>query len=36
VGVLVKGFPRESAIAVEIGQVRTNFRMPDIYSIGLG
>lgn len=36
VGVLVKGFPRESAVAVEIGGVRTNFRMPDLISLGLG
>lgn len=36
VGVLAMGFPRESAIAVEIGGVRTNFRMPDLVSIGLG
>ncbi|MBX5464691.1 MAG: hydantoinase/oxoprolinase family protein, partial [Clostridia bacterium] len=36
VGVLVSGFPRESAVAVEIGGVRTNFRMPDLISIGLG
>ncbi len=36
VGVLVGGFPRESALAVEIGGVRTNFRMPDLISIGLG
>lgn len=36
VGVLVNGFPRESMIAVEIGKVRTNFRMPDLVSIGLG
>lgn len=36
VGVLTNGFPRESMVAVEIGQVRTNFRMPDIISIGLG
>lgn len=36
VGALVKGFPRQSAAAVEIGGVRTNFRMPDILSIGLG
>lgn len=35
-GVLTKGFPRESMLAVEIGGVRTNFRMPDIISIGLG
>jgi N-methylhydantoinase A/oxoprolinase/acetone carboxylase beta subunit len=36
VGVLSMGFPRESAVAVEIGGVRTNFRMPDLVSIGLG
>ena len=36
VGVLTNGFPRESMVAVEIGQVRTNFRMPDIVSFGLG
>jgi N-methylhydantoinase A/oxoprolinase/acetone carboxylase beta subunit len=36
VGVLVAGFPRESAVAVDIGGVRTNFRMPDLISIGLG
>jgi len=36
VGILSGGFPRESALAVEIGGVRTNFRMPDLISIGLG
>ncbi|MFP9228179.1 hydantoinase/oxoprolinase N-terminal domain-containing protein [Pectobacterium cacticida] len=36
IGVLVNGFPRESAMAVEVGDVRTNFRMPDIISIGIG
>lgn len=36
VGVLAHGFPRESMIAVEIGDVRTNFRMPDLVSVGLG
>jgi N-methylhydantoinase A/oxoprolinase/acetone carboxylase beta subunit len=36
IGVLTKGFPRESANAVDIGGVRTNFRMPDVLSIGLG
>ncbi|WP_433516433.1 hydantoinase/oxoprolinase N-terminal domain-containing protein [Nonomuraea sp. CA-143628] len=35
-GVLVGGFPRESAAAVEIGGVLTNFRMPDILAIALG
>lgn len=36
VGVLVQSFPRESSIAVELGGARTNFRMPDLFSIGLG
>lgn len=36
VGVLVDGFPRESSLAVDVGGIRTNFRMPDIISIGLG
>ena len=35
-GVLQAGFPRESGVAVTIGGVRTNFRMPDVISIGLG
>jgi N-methylhydantoinase A/oxoprolinase/acetone carboxylase beta subunit len=35
-GVLIGGFPRESAAAVEIGGVLTNFRMPDILAIALG
>jgi N-methylhydantoinase A/oxoprolinase/acetone carboxylase beta subunit len=34
--VLTQGFPREASIAVEIGEVRTNFRMPDVLSLGLG
>ena len=36
VGALVKGFPREAAVAVQIAGVRTNFRMPDTLSIPLG
>ena len=36
IGVLANGFPRQSALAVEIGGVRTNFRMPDVLSIGIG
>ncbi len=36
IGVLQDGFPRQSNIAIGIGGVRTNFRMPDIQSIGLG
>ena len=35
-GVIRNGFPRESSSAVSIGGVRTNFRMPDVLSIGLG
>jgi N-methylhydantoinase A/oxoprolinase/acetone carboxylase beta subunit len=36
VGALTHGFPREASVAVDIGGVRTNFRMPDVYSFGLG
>jgi N-methylhydantoinase A/oxoprolinase/acetone carboxylase beta subunit len=36
VGALAHGFPREASIVVEVGGVRTNFRMPDVYSFGLG
>ncbi|WP_329064107.1 hydantoinase/oxoprolinase family protein [Amycolatopsis sp. NBC_01480] len=36
VGLLVDGFPRESAHSVEIGGVRTNYRMPDLIAIGMG
>jgi N-methylhydantoinase A/oxoprolinase/acetone carboxylase beta subunit len=36
VGVLHKGFPRAAGTAVDVGGVHTNFRMPDVYSIGLG
>src|SRR5205809_1360865 len=36
VGILQHGFPREAAVAVEIGGVRTNFRMPDVLSLGIG
>ena len=35
-GILVDGFPRESTAAVEVGGVRTNVRMPDLISLGLG
>lgn len=35
-GVIQNGFPRESSAAANIGGVRTNFRMPDVISIGLG
>jgi len=36
IGVLQDGFPRQSNVAIEVGGVRTNFRMPDIHAIGLG
>ncbi len=36
VGQLVSGFPRESNTVVEIGGVRTLFRMPELLSFGLG
>jgi N-methylhydantoinase A/oxoprolinase/acetone carboxylase beta subunit len=36
VGMLIHGFPRESSVAIQIGGVRTNFRMPDVLSFGLG
>lgn len=36
IGFLSHGFPRETATANYIGGVRTNFRMPDILSIGVG
>ena len=36
IGVLQDGFPRQSNIAITVGGVRTNFRMPDIQAIGLG
>lgn len=36
VGSLQKGFPRQATVSVEVGGVRTNFRMPDVFSIGLG
>ncbi len=36
IGVLSRGFPRQAALATDIGGVRTNFRMPDILSLGMG
>ena len=36
IGVLQDGFPRESNIVIEVGGIRSNFRMPDILAIGLG
>lgn len=36
IGQLRNGFPREANAVVEVGGVRTLFRMPDLLSIGLG
>ena len=36
IGIISNGFPRESSTAVEVGGVRTNFRMPDLVSIAIG
>jgi N-methylhydantoinase A/oxoprolinase/acetone carboxylase beta subunit len=36
VGVLVGGFPRQSSQGVEVGGVRTNFRMPDLVTLAIG
>jgi N-methylhydantoinase A/oxoprolinase/acetone carboxylase beta subunit len=36
VGVIRAGFPRVAAVGVDLGGVRTNFRMPDVYSVPVG
>jgi N-methylhydantoinase A/oxoprolinase/acetone carboxylase beta subunit len=36
IGMLVAGYPREAQSTVEIGGVRTNFRMPDVLPLGIG
>lgn len=36
VGLLRNGFPRESAIAKDLGGVRSNFRIPEVASLGIG
>jgi N-methylhydantoinase A/oxoprolinase/acetone carboxylase beta subunit len=36
VGMLVGGYPRQAATEVDVAGVRTNFRLPDLVSIGLG
>jgi N-methylhydantoinase A/oxoprolinase/acetone carboxylase beta subunit len=36
VGVLQSGFPREAATEIEVAGIRTNFRMPDVLSVGIG
>jgi N-methylhydantoinase A/oxoprolinase/acetone carboxylase beta subunit len=36
VGVLNGGFPREATVEVSVAGIRTNFRMPDVLSVGIG
>lgn len=36
VGLLINGFPRETANEVKVAGIRTNFRMPDVLSLGIG
>lgn len=36
VGVLTAGFPREATVEVSVAGIRTNFRMPDVLSVGIG
>lgn len=35
-GMIASGFPREAGVALRVAGVRTNFRMPEVYSLGLG
>ena len=35
-GTISRGFPRQASGVVDIGGVRTNFRMPDVFAIGIG
>lgn len=36
IGLLIRGFPRETTNEVKVAGVRTNFRMPDVLSLGIG
>ncbi|WP_022885710.1 hydantoinase/oxoprolinase N-terminal domain-containing protein [Glaciibacter superstes] len=36
VGLLMNGFPRETSNEVKVAGIRTNFRMPDVLSLGIG
>lgn len=36
VGILHNSFPREASTEVSVADIRTNFRMPDIHTAGLG
>ena len=36
IGVLVGGFPRENTSTTDVAGIRTNWRMPDVLSLGIG
>lgn len=36
IGILQNGFPRQASVDVRVGGVRTNFRLPDLLSLGIG
>jgi N-methylhydantoinase A/oxoprolinase/acetone carboxylase beta subunit len=36
IGILHDGFPRLAGVVLDVAGIRTNFRMPDVISIGLG
>lgn len=36
IGIIQSGFPRETTTDAQIGGVRTNFRLPDVVSLGIG
>ncbi|MGH7642395.1 MAG: hydantoinase/oxoprolinase N-terminal domain-containing protein [Candidatus Dormibacteria bacterium] len=36
IGALIGGFPRDSSQGIEVGGVRTNFRMPDLVTVAIG
>jgi N-methylhydantoinase A/oxoprolinase/acetone carboxylase beta subunit len=36
IGALQHGFPRQASVAISLGGVRTNFRMPELLSLALG
>lgn len=36
IGIVTGGFPREAGAVTELAGVRTNFRMPDLHSLGIG
>lgn len=36
IGIISRGFPRETTLDAQIGGVRTNFRLPDVLSLAIG